>query len=117
AVNPLYLHGTGVLPGGTPSTMDPNIGTQATACAVQPAAGGVISTFAFANLPAQTVTGVWSFTMFWSGGTGLTNDTVTLTVGLSTSATCSPFVPAFNWSTTYGAAGVNTTSPFTANSP
>ena len=51
--------------------------------------------------------------MYWSGGTGNTNDTVTLSVGVSTTASCVGFPAAFTWSTTYGSSGANAASPFT----
>src|SRR5205085_9633530 len=74
AGNPLYLHGTGTAPGCTASTMDANVGTRATPCAIQSAAGGVTTTWAWTGLPAQTVAaGVWTFTMYWSGGSGATS--------------------------------------------
>jgi 1,2-diacylglycerol 3-beta-glucosyltransferase len=119
AGNPLYLHGTGTSPGCTPSTMDQVIGSSATACAVS-AIGGT-SVFAFTNLPGQAVSaGVWSFTMYWSGGTGLTQDVVTLTAGVVAGASCAGFVPSIpnlgsTWTTTFGSNGINTTSPFTVN--
>jgi glycosyltransferase involved in cell wall biosynthesis len=114
AGNPLYLHGTGVAPACVPLTMDQTVGAQGTPCAIQSASGGVTSVFAFTSLPAQTVTGgVWSFTMYWTGGNGNTMDQVTLTVGTSASPTCVPFTPVFSWSATYGASTVNPTSPLT----
>jgi 1,2-diacylglycerol 3-beta-glucosyltransferase len=117
AVNPLYLHGTGAAPACIPSTMDATAGTKATPCAVQSQSGGVTSVFAFAGLPAQIVpSGQWSFTMYWSGGSGMTNDLVTLTVGTSASPTCVPFTPAFSWSANYGSASGNPTSPLVTTS-
>jgi len=119
AGNPLYLHGTGVAPACVPLTMDQTAGTRATPCAIQSASGGVTSVFGFTNLPAQTVTaGVWAFTMYWTGGTGSTLDTVTVSAGVSATATCAGFTPSIpaagtTWTTTYGASGTNTTSPFT----
>src|SRR3989442_15434903 len=41
AGNPLSLHGAGTAPGCTASTLDQTVGTQATACTIQSAAGGV----------------------------------------------------------------------------
>jgi cellulose synthase/poly-beta-1,6-N-acetylglucosamine synthase-like glycosyltransferase len=125
AGNPLYLHGSGTAPGCVASTLDQAIGTlptAPTACAIQSSAGGVTTTWGFTNLPAQTVTaGVWSFTMYWTGGSGATNDTVTITAGVSVTASCAGFIatipnPTTSWSTTYGSSGVvNTTSPFTVS--
>ena len=121
AGNPLYLHGSGTAPGCTASTLDQTIGTRATVCTIQSAAGGVTSTWGFTNLPAQTVAaGVWTFTMHWTGGTGATNDTVTVSVGVSATASCALFVPTIpdvgsTWSTTYGSSGANTTSPLTVS--
>jgi hypothetical protein len=119
AGNPLYLHGSATAPGCTPSTLDQTIGTRATACTIQSA--GTTSTWGFTNLPAQTVAaGVWTFTMYWTGGTGNTNDTVTVSAGVSATASCAVFVAAIpnvgsTWSTTYGASGANPASPFTVS--
>ena len=118
AGNPLYLHGTGVSPGCTPSTMDQVVGTRATACSVS--ASGTTSIFGFTNLPSQTVSaGVWSFTMYWTGGSGTTKDTVTVTAGAVVGASCAGFVATIpsvgTWTTTFGSNGVNTTSPFTVS--
>jgi hypothetical protein len=119
AGNPLYLHGSGTAPGCTPSTLDQTIGTRATACTIQ--SGGATSTWGFTNLPAQTVAaGFWTFTMYWTGGTGATNDTVTVSAGVSATASCAGFVATIpnvgsTWSTTYGSSGANTTSPFTVS--
>jgi len=121
AGNPLYLHGSGTAPGCTATTLDQTIGSRATACTIQSASGGVTSTWGFTNLPVQTVAaGVWTFTMYWTGGTGATNDTVTVTAGVSATASCVGFVATIpnlgsTWSTTIGSAGANTTSPFTVS--
>ena len=121
AGNPLYLHGSGTAPACVASTIDQAIGTQTTPCSVQSAAGGVTSVWGFTNLPAQTVAaGVWTFTMYWSGGNGNTNDTVTISAGVSATASCAVFVPTIpnagtTWSTTYGSTGANTTSPLTVS--
>jgi cellulose synthase/poly-beta-1,6-N-acetylglucosamine synthase-like glycosyltransferase len=121
AGNPLYLHGTGTAPGCTPSTLDQAIGTRVTACTIQSTAGGVTLTWGFTNLPTQTVAaGVWDFTMYWTGGSGSTNDTVTVSAGVSATASCALFVATVpnvgsTWSTTYGSSGLNTTSPFTVS--
>jgi hypothetical protein len=118
AGSPLYLHGG---PACATQTMDQNTGTQATPCAIQSSSGGVATVFGFTNLPAQTVSaGVWSFTMYWTGGTGNTNDTVTVSAGVSLTASCAGFlatVPAApsTWTTTYGLSGALTTSPFTVS--
>src|SRR5438094_488964 len=78
AGNPLYLHGSGVAPCAA-STVDQTAGTRTTACSIQSQSGGVITTWAWTALPAQTITaGVWTFTMYWTGGTGHTLDTVTV---------------------------------------
>jgi cellulose synthase/poly-beta-1,6-N-acetylglucosamine synthase-like glycosyltransferase len=124
AGNPLYLHGSGTAPGCVATTLDQTIGTRPsvpTSCAIQSTAGGVTTTWGFTNLPAQTVTaGVWTFTMYWNGGSGATNDTVTVSVGVSATASCTGFVPTIpnggtTWSTTYGSNGAHTTSPFTVS--
>jgi cellulose synthase/poly-beta-1,6-N-acetylglucosamine synthase-like glycosyltransferase len=119
AGNPLYLHGTGASPACTPSTMDQVVGTRATACAVS--ASGTTSVFGFTNLPSQTVSaGVWSFTMNWTGGTGTTLDTVTVSVGAVAGLSCAGFAATIpnggtTWTTTFGSNGINTTSPFTVS--
>jgi hypothetical protein len=121
AGNPLYLHGTGTAPGCTASTVDQSAGTRTTACEIQSSSGGVVATWTFTNLPAQTVAaGVWTFTMYWAGGSGLTNDTVTVAAGVSATSDCAIFVPTVpnagsTWSATYGSSGANTTSPFTVS--
>jgi hypothetical protein len=92
-----------------------------TACGIQSTAGGVTSTWGFTNLPAQTVAaGVWTFTMNWTGGSGATNDTVTVSAGVSATASCAAFAATIpsggtTWSTTYGSSGPNTISPFTVS--
>src|SRR4029077_4748998 len=118
AGNPLYLHGTGTAPGCTASTADQAVGTRTTACEILSGTGA--TTWTFGNLPAQTVAaGVWSFTMYWTGGTGNTADTVAVAAGTSLTASCAGFVPTVpgvgTWSTTYGSSGTNTTSPFTVS--
>ncbi len=121
AGNPLYLHGTGVAPGCVPSTTDQTIGVRAAACSIQSASGGATSIYAFSLIPAQTVAaGIWSFTVYWNGGSGSTLDTVTVSAGATASPTCVGFTPTIptggtTWMTTYGASGVNTTSPFTVD--
>jgi len=118
---PLYLHGSGVSPGCVPSTMDQTAGSTSPACGIQSAPAGVTSVWSFSNLPAQTVAaGVWSFTMNWTGGSGATNDTVTVSAGVSATASCAGFVATIpnalsTWTTTYGSSGTNTTSPFTVS--
>jgi len=124
AVSPLYLHGTGAAP-CTASTMDQTVGTRtpaANVCSVQSASGGVTTVWAFTNLPLQTVAaGQWDFTMYWTGpATGNNSDTVTVSVGVSATASCAGFValvpnPPSTWTTTFGSAGVNTASPFTVS--
>jgi 1,2-diacylglycerol 3-beta-glucosyltransferase len=119
AGNPLYLHGTGVSPGCTPATIDQIAGARATPCSVS--ASGTTSVFAFSSLPSQTISaGVWSFTMNWTGGTGSTRDTVTVSAGVSATASCAGFVATVpnggsTWTTTFGSNGANTTSPFTVS--
>jgi len=119
AGNPLYLHGTGASPGCTPSTMDQVPGVRATAC--QFSSTGATAVWGFTNLPAQTVSaGVWSFTMYWTGGSGLTQDTVSVTVGVVNGASCAGFTATIpnagsTWTTTFGNNGANTTSPFTVS--
>ena len=121
AGSPLYLHGAGTAPACTPSTVDQSPGARTTPCQIQSSAGGVTATFAFTNLPLQTVNGgVWTFTMYWTGGTGLTNDTVAIAVGVSPTADCSAAVnvlpnPGSTWTTTYGVSGAQTTSPLTVS--
>ena len=107
AGNPLYLHGTGTAPGCVASTV------------VQ--SGGGSTTWSFSGIPAQTVAaGVWTFTMNWTGGTGATSDTVAIAAGVSATASCAGFLATVpnvgsTWTTTYGANGVNPTSPFTVS--
>ena len=121
AGNPLYLHGTGVAPACVPATMDQSIGVRATPCTVQSASGGLTTLFAFSNLPAQTISaGVWSFTMYWNGGSGNTLDAVTVSAGVTALPTCVGFTATIpnggtTWTTTYGGSGINTTSPLTVN--
>jgi cellulose synthase/poly-beta-1,6-N-acetylglucosamine synthase-like glycosyltransferase len=119
AGNPLYLHGTGVSPGCTSSTMDQVVGARATPCSVT--SNGTTSVFGFTNLPAQTVSaGVWSFKFYWNGGSGATRDTITVSVGAVAGASCAGFAATVpnggtTWTTTYGTNGANTTSPVTVN--
>jgi cellulose synthase/poly-beta-1,6-N-acetylglucosamine synthase-like glycosyltransferase len=119
AGNPLYLHGTGVSPGCTPSTMDQVPGVRATACEFS--STGATAVWGFTNLPAQTVSaGVWSFTMYWNGGSGLTRDTISVTVGVVNGASCAGFTATIpnagsTWTTTFGNNGANPTSPFTVS--
>ena len=121
AGNPLYLHGTGTAPGCVASMVDQAIGTRSTACAIQSVSGGAVTTWAFTGLPAQTIaSGVWGFTMYWTGGSGTTNDTVSIAAGVSATSSCAPFVAAVpnagtTWTATYGSSGTNTTSPFTVS--
>src|SRR5260370_11437687 len=77
AGNPLYLLGTGSAPSCAASTLDQNAGNTNPGCQIQSAAGGgVATTWTFGNLPAQTVAaGVWTFTMYWTGGAGRTRPT------------------------------------------
>src|SRR6266702_2732497 len=121
AGNPLYVHGTGIAPGCTPSTMDQSVGARTTACTIASSSGGTTAIFAFTNLPAQTVSaGVWSFTMYFSGGNSQTVDTVAVSVGVVSGAGCTGFTATIpnvgsTWTTTFGAVGLNTTSPFTVS--
>jgi glycosyltransferase involved in cell wall biosynthesis len=118
AGNPLFLHGTPPAP-CTASTIDQNVGSQATPCSIQSVSGGITAVWGFTNLPAQTVAaGVWTFQMYWSGGTGSTSDTVSVAVGVSATASCAGFTGSIpNGGTTftgsYGGATANTTSPLT----
>src|SRR5438105_5948427 len=117
AGNPLYLHGTGLAPGCVPGGLDQMVGVRGTGCQLQ--SGSPAATFAFTNLPAQTISaGLWSFTMYWTGGSGNTADTVSVSAGVTALPTCAGFaatVPAggTTWTATYGGSGANTTSPFT----
>ena len=119
AGNPLYLHGSGTAPACAPSTLDQAPGIRVTPCTIL--SGAATATWGFTNLPAQTVAaGVWTFTMYWTGGSGATNDTVTVSAGVSSTASCAGFTPSVpnsgtTWSTTYGSSGANTTSPFTVS--
>jgi glycosyltransferase involved in cell wall biosynthesis len=118
AGNPLYLHGG---PACATPAMDQNVGTQAAPCTIQSSSGGVTTVFGFTNLPAQTVSaGVWNFTMYWTGGNGNTNDTVTVSAGVSLTASCVGFIAtvptvAGTWTTTYGISTPNPTSPLTVS--
>ncbi|HEV2036184.1 MAG TPA: glycosyltransferase family 2 protein, partial [Candidatus Dormibacteraeota bacterium] len=114
AGSPLYLHGTGTAPGCNPGTMDPTVGSRVTACHLS----GDIGVWSWTNLPAQTITGPWSFTMYWSGGAAGDSTTVTVSAGVAVGASCAGFLATVpragtTWTTTYGPAGVHTTSPFT----
>ena len=116
AGNPLYLHGTGTAPACVASTLDQSVGTRATGCQVQSAAGGVTTVWAFSNLPLQTVAaGTWTFTLNWTGGTGSSSDAVTIAAGVSPSASCAGFVATIpttgTWTATYGSGTTNTTTP------
>ncbi len=119
AGNPLYLHGTGTAPGCASSTLNQAVGVRATPCTLRSAPGGATATWGFTNLPAQTVAaGVWTFTLYWTGGSGASNDTVTVAAGVSATASCAGFAATIpnggtTWTTTVGASGVHTTSPFT----
>ncbi|HUZ85645.1 MAG TPA: glycosyltransferase family 2 protein [Candidatus Baltobacterales bacterium] len=120
AGNPLYLHGTGTAPACVASTFDQTIGTRMTGCQIQSAAGGVTTVWAFANLsgPQNVAAGVWTFTMRWTGGSGSTNDTVTVAAGVSATASCTGFtaqVPnaGSTWTAAYGSGSTNPTSPLT----
>jgi len=58
--------------------------------------------------------------MYWTGGTGATNDTVTLSAGISLTASCVGFVATVpnapsTWASTFGSSGANTVSPFTVS--
>ena len=118
AGNPLYLHGSNAC---ASTTMTPSVIAQSPPCSIQSTSGGVTATWGFTGLPAQTVAaGIWSFTMYWSGGTGMTLDSVTLSAGVSLNGSCAAFTatipnPGTAWTTTYGSAGANTTSPFTVS--
>jgi cellulose synthase/poly-beta-1,6-N-acetylglucosamine synthase-like glycosyltransferase len=117
AGNPLYLHGAGTAPGCAATTLDQSIGTRTTSCQIQ--SGGAATTWSFTNLPAQAIAaGVWTFKMNWTGGNGNTNDTVSVEVGVSATASCAAFVPLIpnlgsTWSTTFGSGGAQVNSPFT----
>jgi len=117
AGNPLYLHGSGTAPGCSASTMDQVVGSRAPACS----STGNVDVWAFSNLPAQTAAaGVWSFTMYWTGASPGDSSTVVVSAGVSVGASCAGFVATIpnlgtTWTTTYGPAGVHTTSPFTVS--
>src|SRR5256885_3787452 len=118
AGNPLYLHGGGVAPNCTAGTLDQTTGTKAPPCSIQSTSGGVTAVFSFSNVPAQTIAaGVWSFVMNWTGGSGNTLDTLSITAGVSATASCARFtatVPqgATTWTATYGGNGTKPTRPF-----
>jgi 1,2-diacylglycerol 3-beta-glucosyltransferase len=117
AGNPLYLHGTGTAPGCTPGAMNPTVGARSPACGINDAVG----VFSFTSLPAQTVAaGVWSFTMYWSPTGLIPLSHILLSVGVALGPSCAGFVATIpnagtTWTTTYGALGANTTSPFTVS--
>jgi cellulose synthase/poly-beta-1,6-N-acetylglucosamine synthase-like glycosyltransferase len=119
AGNPLYLHGSGTSPACVAGTMDQALGTRTPPCSIQ--SGGAAKIWAFSNLPAQTVAaGGWTFLMNWTGGNGTTKDTLTVSAGVSATASCAGFVATIpkagtTWSTTYGSNGAHTTSPFTVS--
>jgi len=114
AGNPLYLHGTGAAPGCTPAAMNPTVGVRAPACRLS----GNVGVWTFANLPAQNVpSGTWSFTMYFAPAPAGSTSTVSVSVGKAAGASCAGFVATIpnpgTWTTTYGPAGIHTTSPFT----
>jgi cellulose synthase/poly-beta-1,6-N-acetylglucosamine synthase-like glycosyltransferase len=117
AGNPLYLHGTGTAPGCAPGAMDPTVGARTPACRFNDAIG----VFSFTNLPAQTVAaGVWSFTMYWTPVGPIHLSNISLSVGVAAGPSCAGFVATIpnggtTWTTTYGALGAHTTSPFTVS--
>jgi cellulose synthase/poly-beta-1,6-N-acetylglucosamine synthase-like glycosyltransferase len=117
AGNPLYLHGTGTAPGCVPGAMNPAVGVRAPACRFNDAVG----VFSFTNLPAQTVAaGVWSFTMYWTPVGPVHESHISLSVGVAAGPSCAGFVATIpnggtTWTTTYGALGAHTTSPFTVS--
>jgi hypothetical protein len=117
AGNPLYLHGTGTAPGCVPGAMDQTVGVRAPACRLNDAVG----VFSFTNLPAQTVAaGNWSFTMYWAPVGPVHLSHITLSVGAVAGSSCAGFVATIptggtTWTTTYGANGAHTTSPFTVS--
>ncbi|HVC78724.1 MAG TPA: glycosyltransferase family 2 protein [Candidatus Micrarchaeaceae archaeon] len=116
AANSLYLHGAGVSPACTPSTLDRTTGARATPCSVS--SNGTTSVFSFIPSPsAQTITGTWSFLFYWTGGTGSTRDTISISAGILTGGVCVASIPsgAATWTTTFGNHGANTTSPVTVN--
>ncbi len=120
AGNPLYVHTAGTAPNcAGASTIDQVAGTRTTPCQIQSQSGGVTTVFAFSNLPAQTIAaGVWTFAFNWTGGNGNTVDSVSLTVGVSATASCAGFTVRIpNAGTTfasqYGASTANPTSPLT----
>jgi len=121
AGNPLYLHGSGTAPGCAATTVNQTIGARGSACQIQSTPGGITTTWSFSSLPTQTVAaGVWTFTMYWTGGTGATNDTVTIASGVSATASCAGFLATVpnvgsTWTSSYGSSGSNTTSPFTVS--
>ena len=117
AGNPLYLHGTGPAPGCAPGAMNPTIGARTPPCLINDA----VAVFSFTNLPAQTVAaGLWSFTMYWAPAGPVQSSTISLSLGVSPGATCAGFVATIpnagtTWTTTFGAGGMQTTSPFTVS--
>ena len=116
AANSLYLHGTGVSPACIPLTMDRTIGVRPTPCSLS--SNGTIATFSFTPNPAgQTITGTWSFMFYWSGGSGSTRDTISLSAGVLVGAVCVVQIPTggATWTTTFGTNGINTASPVTVN--
>jgi 1,2-diacylglycerol 3-beta-glucosyltransferase len=121
AVNPLYLHGNGSPPVCMATTMDPSVGGQSPACAIQSSPGGSSGVWTYSTLPAQVIPGgVWAFTMYWTGGNSQSNSTVTVSVGAVAGNSCASFAATIpnggsSWTTTFGAAGAGNTSPFTVS--
>jgi cellulose synthase/poly-beta-1,6-N-acetylglucosamine synthase-like glycosyltransferase len=117
AGSPLYLHGTGTSPACVPATMSATAGNRGTPCAFNDG----VAVFTFSNLPAQTVAaGVWSFTMYWTPAGPIPLSSVFLSVGAVAGASCAGFVATIpnagsTWTTTFGALGIHTTSPFTVS--
>jgi hypothetical protein len=96
--------------------MDATAGSRATPCSVS--SNGTTSVFSFTPSPsAQTVSGIWSFTFYWTGGTGSTRDTITLSAGLLVGGVCVAQIPTggATWTTTFGNSGANTSGTVTVN--
>jgi cellulose synthase/poly-beta-1,6-N-acetylglucosamine synthase-like glycosyltransferase len=119
AGGPLSFHGTGTAPGCTASTIDQSPGTRTTACQIQSTAGGITTTWAWTGLPAQTVAaGTWTLNYYWTGGSGSTNDLVSVSVGVLATSSCAGFIATIpnvgtTWSAAYGGNTANATSPLT----
>ena len=100
-----------------PGAMSATAGGRSPACSFRDG----IAVFSF-NTPTavQFAAGVWSLTMYWTPAGPTPVSTVSLSAGGVAGGSCAGFVASIpnlgsTWLTTFGALGVNTTSPFTVS--